>query len=292
MKVSPAQWDLFAAYLAVCRTNSLSAASRRLGLSQPTVRRQIEALETLVGATLFTRSATGLLPIAGHEALTAQAQAMESAAMAFARLASTTSTEVSGCVRLSCSRVYGVEILPRILAPLLQSHPALEVEMVPTNDVSNLLRRDADIAVRLTPPQQEALIARKVAPMRLGFFAAPALAARLQDLDFTALAATGLMIGQDREESLATGLRQLGLAPPQRTVFRTDDDLAQLAAIRAGLGFGICQVVIGEGSGLVRLLPGLTSTYQAWVVMHEDQSRLARTRSVFDALVDALSAPA
>ncbi len=289
MNLSPANWELFAAYLAVCRCNSLSAAARQLGLSQPTVRRQIEALESLVGAALFTRSPSGLTPIAGHSALMAQAQSMEAAAMAFARLASGAADDVAGSVRLSCSRVYGVEILPPILADLHQHWPALEVELVPTNDVSNLLRRDADIAVRLTPPRQEALIARKVAPMRVGFYAAPSLAARLDGMDYTALAATGLMIGQDRDDSLSTGLRQLGLAPPQRTVFRCDDDLAQLAAIRHGIGFGICQVVIGDRSGLVRLLPNLTPTYDAWVLMHEDQRRLARTRTVFDALVAGLA---
>ena len=288
MNLSPANWELFAAYLAVCRCSSLSAAARQLGLSQPTVRRQIEALESLVGAALFTRSPTGLTPIAGHSALMAQAQAMEAAAMAFARLASGAADDVAGSVRLSCSRVYGVEILPPILADLHRHWPALEVELVPTNDVSNLLRRDADIAVRLTPPRQEALIARKVAPMRVGFYAAPSLASRLDGMDYTALAATGLMIGQDRDDSLATGLRQLGLAPPQRTVFRCDDDLAQLAAIRHGIGFGICQVVIGDRSGLVRLLPNLTPTFDAWVLMHEDQRRLARTRTVFDALVAGL----
>jgi DNA-binding transcriptional LysR family regulator len=285
MNLTRANWELFAAYLAVCRTSSLSAAARQLGLSQPTVRRQIEALEANIGAALFTRSATGLLPIAGHMSLIAQAEAMESAAMAFARLASGAATEVAGSVRISCSRVYAVEILPPILANLLHRWPGLEIELVATNDVSNLLRRDADIAVRLTPPQQEALVARKVAPMRMGLFAAPSLAPRLRGMGFAALGATGLMIGQDRDETLAAGLRQHDLTLPARTVFRSDDDLAQLAAIRNGVGFGICQVVIGERSGLVRLLPELTPTFEAWVLMHEDQSRLARTRAVFDALV-------
>lgn len=289
MKLAAANWELFAAYLAVCRTSSLSAAARQLGLSQPTVRRQIEALETLIGATLFTRSATGLIPIAGHAALMAQAHAMESAALSFVRLASAAADTVAGAVRISCSRVYGVEVLPPILAALTAQWPDLELELVLTNDVSNLLRRDADIAVRLTPPQQEALIVRKITPMRVGLFATPSLAKRLQGLDLPALAATGLMIGQDRENTLAAGLRHYGLTPPTRTVFRSDDDLAQLAAIRAGIGFGICQVVIGERSGLTRLLPQITPTYPAWVVMHEDQSRLALTRTVFDALVATLT---
>ncbi|OYX27469.1 MAG: hypothetical protein B7Z10_00250 [Rhodobacterales bacterium 32-66-7] len=288
MNLSPSNWELFAAYLAVCRTNSLSAAARRLGLSQPTVRRQIEALESLVGTALFTRSPSGLAPVDGHPALIAQAEAMEAAAMAFARLASGAAEDVIGAVRISCSRVYGVEILPPILATLRQDWPGLEIELVPTNHVSDLLRRDADIAVRLTLPRQAALIARKVAPMQVGFFASPLLAVRLHGLDYPALAASGLMIGQDQDDSLAAGLQDQGLAPPQHTAFRSDDDLAQLAAIRHGIGFGICQVAIGDRSGLVRLLPDLTLTVEAWVVMHEDHRRLARTRTVFDALVAGL----
>jgi DNA-binding transcriptional LysR family regulator len=159
-----------------------------------------------------------------------------------------------------------------------------------SNAVDNLLRRDADIAVRLIRPEQAALVARKVAPMKLGYFVAPgALAERVRGMDFATLGSSGLLIGQDRLESIANGLRQLGLPPPSRTAFRTDDDLAQLAAIRSGVGVGICQVSIGENSGLVRLFSDLTPTLGAWVVMHEHQKRLARTRVVFDALVEALS---
>ncbi|WP_216842442.1 LysR family transcriptional regulator [Tabrizicola piscis] len=288
MNIRSSNWELFAAYLAVCRTSSLSAAARSLGLSQPTVRRQIEALEALVGTTLFTRSAAGLVPLEGHLSLMAEAEAMESAALAFARLASSSADDVSGTVRISCSNVYGVEILPPILAELQATWPKLEIELALTNDIANLLRRDADIAVRLARPEQAALVARKVSPMRLGFFAAPQLAERVRGMDFAALSATGLMISQDRLDTIAAGLRQLGLKPPTRTVFRSDDDLAQLAAIRSGIGVGICQIAIGQKSGLVRILEDLAPTFDAWVVMHEDQKRLARARVVFDALVKAL----
>jgi DNA-binding transcriptional LysR family regulator len=219
MSIRSSNWELFAAYLAVCRTSSLSAAARSLGLSQPTVRRQIEALEAVVGTALFTRSAAGLDPLPGHQALMAEAEA---------------------------------------------------------------------IAVRLMRPEQAALVARKVSPMRLGFFATPDLAERVRGMDFEALSATGLMIGQDRLGTIAAGLRNFGLTPPARTVFRSDDDLAQLAAIRSGIGVGICQIAIGQRSGLVRVLEGIAPTFDAWVVMHEDQKRLARARVVFDALVAAL----
>jgi DNA-binding transcriptional LysR family regulator len=98
----------------------------------------------------------------------------------------------------------------------------------------------------------------------------------------------GLMIGQDRLQTIAAGLRQLGLTPPTRTIFRSDDDLAQLSAIRSGIGVGICQIAVAKAYGLVRVLEHLAPTFDAWVVMHEDQKRLARARVVFDALVKAL----
>lgn len=289
MSLRSSNWELLAAYLAVCRNSSLSGAARSLGLSQPTVRRQIEALESLVGTALFTRSATGLAPIAGYGTLLAEAEAMEAAAKAFGRLASSATEDVSGTVRITCSQVYGVEILPPILAELQAAWPQLETELVPTNDVANLLRRDADIAVRLTRPAQAALVTRKVTPMRLGFFATPDLAVRVRKMDYEALQMSGLMIGQDRLNTMAEGLRHLGLAPPTRTIFRSDDDLAQLAALRSGIGVGICQVPIAERSGLVRVLDDLGLSLDAWVVMHEDHKRLARVRVVFDALVAGLS---
>jgi DNA-binding transcriptional LysR family regulator len=216
----------------------------------------------------------------------ARARAMDSAAQTFAHPASAAAETVAGAVRVSCSRVYGIEILPPLLQGPLQRHPGLEIKVVPTNSVSNLPRRDADIAIRRSPPRQEALIARKVAPIRVGRFAAPSIARHVAGFDFPKLAATGLMIGQDDDETLAAGLCQLGLARPTHSVLRSDDDLAQLAAIRAGIGFGICQVVIGKGSGRVRLLPDITPTCLAWVVMHEDQRRLAHTRTTYDALVE------
>ena len=290
MSIRFANWGLLAAYLAVCRTSSLSGAARSLGSRNPTVRRQIETLEALLGTALFTRSVNGLAPVAGHHALMAEAEAMEAAAMAFARIASGTADEVAGTVRITCSQVYGVEILPPILADLRTAWPNLEIELMLSNAVDNLLRRDADIAVRLICPEQAALVARKVAPMRLGYFVAPGpLAERVRDMDFASLGATGLLIGQDRLDSIANGLQQLGFPLPSHTAFRTDDDLAQLAAIRSGLGVGICQVSIGESCGLVRLFSDLTPSFDAWVVMHEDQKRLARARVVFDALVEALS---
>jgi hypothetical protein len=162
-------WDLVHVYLMVMREGSLSSAARKLGTSQPTVRRQIEALETELGVPLFTRATSGLIPTERGEALRVQAEAAEATMGAFRRSASGPAISDTGTVRVSCSEVYGVEIMPRLLAGLMKRHPNLEIELVLSNRNDDLLKREADIAVRMVAPQQVALIAKKVAPVELGF---------------------------------------------------------------------------------------------------------------------------
>lgn len=287
MTLAPADWTLVAAFLAVCRSGSLSAAARRLHLSQPTVRRHVEELEAKLGAALFTRGPIGLSPTPAAHLLLPHAEAMEAAAHAFGRAATDDARAIRGAVRLACSEVHGTEVLPRLLQPLLLAHPGLVLELVPSNDTENLLRRDADLAVRFAPPAQDALLARKVAPVALGLFAAPELVDRHgPPRDYADYARRFPAVWDDRRDFLARGYALFGLAPPGTVVLRTDSDLAQLAAIRAGIGAGIAQVQLA--TGLVRLLPELAPAMPTWVVTHEDLSRVARVRAVFDHLVRAL----
>ena len=288
MSLPTADWSLIAAFLATCRTGSLSAAARTLRLSQPTVRRQVEALEENLGAALFTRSPQGLEPTPTARLLVPHAEAMEAAAATLARTATEDAGAVRGTIRLTCSEVHGVEVLPRLLAPLLARHDGLAVELVPSNDPQDLLRRDADLALRFSMPTQSALVARKVAPVALGLFAAPALLDRLgPPRDAADLAARYPWVWDDRRDLLARGLAAYGLPPPANPVLRTDHDLAQLAAVRVGLGVGAIQAQLAQG--LTRLLPDLAPEMPAWLLMHEDLRRTARVRAVFDHLVESLS---
>ena len=283
-------WDQIAAFLAVIREGSLSGAARRLGSAQPTVRRQIEALESQIGVSLFMRGPAGLLPTETSLGLVAFAESMEASAAAFARIASGDVDSEAGTVRVTCSRVYGIEILPPVFADLRRKHPSIAIELMPTDRNEDLLRREADIAVRIARPAQEALIARQVARIPLGFFAAKQfLAGREPPRDYAELANSFEFIGADRDMTLARGFEALEMIYPKIVVYKTDDLLAQIAAIRAGVAVGLCQVRFGEASGLVRLLPELTNHLEAWVVMHEDLKRIRRVRVVFDHLVAALS---
>jgi len=289
MNLADRHWELIAAYLAVVRTGSLSAAGRAIGQSQPTLRRHIAELEAITGTTLFSRSPTGLMPTDAARALVPQAEAMEAAAAAFLRAASADEGEDAGRVRLTCPDVFGAEILPPVLARMAADHPRLSVELVLSNRTEDLLTREADVGVRTVRPTQGALIARKVAPVEIGIFVRPGpLAERLRRLDYDSFAREGPFVGDDRRPAIARGFAALGRTAPKALILRTDSDLAQLAAIRAGVGAGVCQVGLAQRSGLVRLFPEVAPRLEVWVVMHEDMARLHRIRSVFDTLVAAL----
>lgn len=293
MSDSNPSWDLYRSFLAVLRTGSLSAAARTLRLTQPTIGRHVAALQDCLGARpLFTRSPSGLKPTATALELRAHAEAMESAAAALQRTASSDPQEMSGTVRIAAADVIGVEVLPQILSDFRREHAGIAVELSLSNQIADLLRRDADIAVRMSPPKQKALVAKRVGKVALGFHAHRRYLDRygkpqqLEDL------AHHTLIGFDRIAPVGVILKNLPL-PVSRDLFafRCDNDLAQLAALRAGFGIGVCQ------SGLAQrdadLVPLLKKQFRAdlevWIVMHEDLRRSPVMRSMFDHLVAALT---
>jgi DNA-binding transcriptional LysR family regulator len=285
-------WDLVHVFLTVMRHSSLSAAARSLKLSQPTVRRSIEALEAELGTPLFSRSSTGLMATETGLALRAHAEAAEAAMGAFKRGASNPAQGEAGTVRVTCSDVYGVEILPALLRPLLEKHQGLAIELVLSNRTDDLIKREADIAVRLTAPRQAALIAQKVSPVAFGLFASKEFLKQFQaPKTFAELSQSSRFIGDDRRDVIAAGFAAAQLTMPQNLVFRSDNDLAQLAAIRNGLGIGIAQVKLAAASKLVRILPKISVRLDCWVVMHEDLKKMTRIRLVFDHLVKMLGKP-
>ncbi|WP_201315873.1 LysR family transcriptional regulator, partial [Dyella sp. EPa41] len=249
-------WELYRSFLAVMREGSLSAAARALGMTQPSLGRHMRELEAALGAPLFARSPQGLAPTELAHELVPHAQAMASAAAALQRTASAGREEISGTVRLTASEVIGAEVLPSILTVFRERHPGIVVELVLSNQTTDLLRRDADIAVRMVRPAQDALVARHVGRIELGLFAHRRyLDAHGQPSTLAELAGHAL-IGFDTELPYIRRLRPEGL-PYAREHFslRTDSDLAALAALRAGFGIGIAQVNLARRDPqLVRLM--------------------------------------
>ena len=285
-------WDHYRSLLAVLDEGSLSGAARKLGLTQPTIGRHVEALETELGAPLFTRSGAGLAPTQTALALRPHAEAMAAAAEALVRTASGEADAVRGAIRITASDIVSVEVLPPILTGFHDAHPDVAIEMLSSNRQEDLLRREADIAVRMVRPTQGALIARRIGDVPLKLFAhrryieAHGVPASLAEAARSA-------IGFDRDMQIQRYLeeRQIPLAR-ESFAFRSDQDLAQLAALRAGFGVGACQVPIARRSP--DLVPVLDDAFrvdmEVWVAMHEDLKSSRRMRLMFDWLVEGLVA--
>ncbi|MEO8060461.1 MAG: LysR substrate-binding domain-containing protein [Burkholderiales bacterium] len=197
-------------------------------------------------------------------------------------------------VRVTASEVVGVEHLPPIFARLRQEHPALTVELVLTNKVDDLLAREADIAIRMTQPVQNALSARQLPSATLGLHAHASYIARRGSPMTVADLADHDIIGFDTESATTRAVMKAipSLSGRSSFVLRADSDLAQIAAIRAGVGIGTCQLAIARRKeNLVRVLPDSVGfELGLWIAMHEGLKSNARCRAVFAALVEGMSA--
>lgn len=288
MRTSRLSWDIYRTLLAVLATGSLSAAARQLGLTQPTIGRHIETLEAEAGQQLFIRSQKGLTPTETALALKPMAEAMAASADAMKRTATENRSVLSGSVRISASDVIAIEVLPELLAPLMQAHPHLNVEVSVSDQVEDLLTRKADIALRMVPPDQDALVVQSIGDIPIGCFARRDIIARcgipssLRDLH-------GLpTVGFDHELTYVREiLKTFPDLPLPGFTFRSDSNLAQLAAIRAGCGFGLCQIPLGRrDNNLVEVLEGaIPFALPLFIAMHEDLRHSPRCRVTFDHLV-------
>ncbi|HEV7320980.1 MAG TPA: LysR family transcriptional regulator [Ensifer sp.] len=284
-------WDIYKTFLTVLQEGSLSAAARELGLTQPTIGRHIDAMETRLGYPFFVRSPHGLLPTDAALALKPYAETLAATSAALLREASSQRDAISGTVRISASEVIGVEVLPPILADLHAAYPGLTIELSASDTVEDLLRQEADIAVRMVAPTQGALIARHIGGVPISFHAHRRYVERRGTPETLAELKDHSLIGYDRETAAIRAIiARAPELPAARFAFKADSNLAQLAAIRAGFGIGICQNgLAARDPDLLPVLPGLFEMkLETWLVMHENLKTAPRCRVTFDALAKGL----
>jgi DNA-binding transcriptional LysR family regulator len=287
-------WSLVRSFLAVLDHGSLLAGARALRTSQPTLGRHILELETQLGALLFERTGRGLVPTALALQVREAARAMESAAQDLGRTLSGAQLQTSGTVRITASVPVAVELLPGVLAQLRLQMPELQIEVVSSNQISNLLRREADIAVRMVRPEQGSLVARKIGNVALGAFAhRNYLARRGVPRQPTDLLRHDL-IGSDADTAILQGFRSMGY-PVERDSFvlRSDDFMVQWRAVQAGLGVGFCAEYMARNDPqVIRILAGQLPIppLPMWLAVHREIRTSRRIRAVFDFLADALPA--
>ncbi|MCO4763107.1 MAG: LysR family transcriptional regulator [Myxococcales bacterium] len=286
-------WNLLRSFLAVAEQGSLSAAARTLSSSQPTLGRHISELEERVGVGLFARHPRGLRLTDEGARLFERAVTVREGVDAFARRASGMDPGIDGTVRISASEVVAISVLPHILAELRRAEPAIELELVADNRSASLLRRDADIAVRMFRPTQPDLIARHVADSPLALYASDTYLAHYGAPESLDDLTAHTVVGLDRDDLHVRVLRDIG-ADIGREDFaiRCDNQPFHLQAAIAGLGISAVQQAIARRHPSLQLvLPEVTlPALPLWLVAHAELRRSPRVRRVFDALAKGLGA--
>jgi DNA-binding transcriptional LysR family regulator len=285
------EWHLVQSFLAVVDAGSLSAAARWLGVSQPTLSRQMAALGASVGAELFVRSTRGLRLTDAGTALLEPARRMQAAAQALSLTAAGQTQQIAGSVRLTASEMTAAYILPPLLTELRRLHPQIQIELIASNREENLLEREADIAVRHVRPRQGGLIARRVGDLPMqGYAHRDYLAARggratperLHEYDW---------IGLDRSDLLLRGFSKAGLRVEREFFgFRCDNQIVCWQAALAGMGIAFAAERVARAwSSMEPALPdGMVEPMPLWLVTHRELRQSARIRRVFDWLAVAL----
>lgn len=292
MAVAEPDWALWRSFAAVVAEGSLSAAARRIGYSQPTLGRHIEALEQQLGVLLFDRTLTGLKPtptaLRLFEPVAAARQALAEAAL----VADGSAGQLEGTVRITSSTMVSHYILPPLLRDLRRTYPAISIELVPSDSVENLLLRESDIAVRMFRPTQLELIAKKLGELPLTACAHQSyLGARGTPRNFDELKGHDL-IGFDRSDLLISGARAMGL-DFERSDFtvRTDSHTAGWELIKAGLGIGFAQRgLVRDTPGMRELLPMVAPPpLEIWLTTHRELFLSPRIRAIYDRLATGLT---
>ncbi|OCR21590.1 LysR family transcriptional regulator [Pseudomonas syringae] len=289
--MSGLEWESQRVFLAVLRSGSLSGASRLLGIAQATARRRLESLEAGLGVKLFTRTPAGLVPTASARGLVHHVESMAMAAEAFNRMASGETNVSCGTVRLTSSAFLGVEVLPGLMREFHYKHPELRLEISINDSLEDIAHQESDIAVRLLRPSEATVVARRTGVLRVGLYASAECLHRYgkpESLD--ALRRTPL-IGPDRNSADLHRLVEVGLCEADQTfTVATDNHLAQLAALKAGLGFGLCPATVAATYGLIQVLPGSFGfEVDVWIAMHNDLRKVGRIANTFEVLGEELT---
>jgi len=291
MGTSHLNWSLVQTFLAVAEQGSLSAAARALGVSQPTLGRQVRTLEDQLGAELFRRTERGLELTETGRGLLASAQRMRDAASDLQLQATGRQSELSGTVRVSASVVVSTHHLPSIVAHIRRTEPQISIELAPLDESSNLHFREADIAIRMYRPTQLDLVTQRLGELELGAFAArsyiehrgmPQSAHELLDHD---------VVGFDQHSAIVDGFRAGGLDIDREFfALRCDHPETYWNLVRAGCGIGFGQVSVAcEDPNLVRIpLPLPLPELPVWLTAHEAVRQNPRVARVWDLLAEGL----
>lgn len=284
-------WNQVRAFLATAEEGSLSAAALALGLTQPTLGRQVTSLEADLGVTLFERAGRSLVITAAGQDLLEHVQEMGDAASRVSMVAAGQSKDISGTVSITASDLMAVGFLPPVIAKLREEAPGIVIDIVASNRLENLTRRDADIAIRHVQPDQPDLIARRLTDFSATFFASDSYIAAHGLPETAADVSEHIFIGPRDIGQMSDYLLRRGLTiRPEQFRLLSDSGVIMWEMMRAGLGIAVLPG--GLWPDVAGVQPVLTSLdpvrFPVWLATHRELKTSRRIRIVFDAIADVL----
>lgn len=284
-------WNRARAFLVTAEEGSFSAAARALRMAQPTIGRQVAALEEELGVALFERVGNTLELTDAGIGLMEHVRAMGDAASKVSLAATGQSESVEGTVCITASELIAAHVLPPMLARLRLAHPGIELEIVASNAARDLLRREADIAIRNFQPTQPDLFAKKIADRSARLYATPAYLERIGNPETPADLSRAEFFGFDRSDVMIAGLRNFGIElTPRSFPVVSASHLVQWALCLEGAGICIVMDEVGDREPRVRRVLGDLPPLPVplWLVSHRELRTSRRIRVVFDHLADEL----
>ena len=287
-------WNRARAFVVSAEEGSFSAAGRALGIAQPTIGRQVAALEEELGVVLFERIGNTLELTAAGLDLIEHVRAMSDAATRVSLAATGQSLSVEGLVCITASELIAAYLLPPVIGRLRLAHPGIELEIIASNSPRDLRRREADIAIRNFTSTQPELVAKKIADRSARAYAAPSYLERLGPVTSPSDLSRAEFFGFDRGEMMIKGLRAFGVEVTAKNFpIVTDNHLVQWELCKQGVGICFVMEEVGDAEPRVRrVLPDLPPIpVPIWLATHQEVRTSRRIRVVFDHLAEELSRP-
>lgn len=287
----PFDWNRMRAFLATANEGSLTAAARSLGLTQPTLSRQISALEEEIGLMLFERVGRGLILTAAGREMQHHVREMGAAADRVALAALGQAQSIEGEVRITASDVMSAVLLPRAVSKIKTLAPNLVIDIIAANDIRDLMRREADIAVRHVRPEHSDLVARLICDANAYLYASKEyLASRghpqsprdLDQHDFISMGDVPRMVDYLSNIGIHLERRQFQVG--------SENGVVGWALAQAGLGIVPMDEVVAQYSpNMLKVLPQTLISFPIWLTTHREIHTSPKIRLVFDVLAEVLS---
>lgn len=261
-------------------------------MTQPTLGRQVTALEAELGVALFERAGRGLELTPSGLDLLEHVRTMGDAANQLSLTASGQSTSIEGNICITATEVTAGFTLPAIIQKLREVEPGIGVELIASNSTSDLKRREADIALRAFRPTQPDLIAKRIVEVCASLYAAPSYLRKLGNPKTPADLGNADFLGFDRSDRFMAALNEMGFSLTRRNFpVITEHHLVQWELVKQGVGIGIMPDMVGDAEPKVRRVLPDFELYRGdvWLVAHRELKTSRRVRFVFDFLAEELT---